>query len=390
MKKDKITKNVYILGFVSFFTDISSEMIYPILPSFLQALLHNSAGKFLGIIEGIAEATASLGKVYFGYISDKLKKRKIFAILGYGFSAISKAIYLFSSLWTHVLGGRFLDRIGKSVRTAPRDAILSESVTKEKRGTGFGIQRAMDFAGATLGTVVSIYIIHLIGLGEGNIELYKKIFLYALIPAFIGALILFFVKEPESLKQAKTSKKPDLSFGKLDKKLKLFIVATFIFALGNSSNQFLILRSRDIGFSLIMTLVLYLIYNLTSTLLSPVFGKLSDKIGRKKVMLSGYFLYSLVYLGFGVFQTKIFFYLLWIFYGIYSALTEGVEKAYVSDLSSSNIRGTALGIFATTIGIGLLPASIIAGFLYTINPAYPFILGSVLSLSASIIILKGK
>lgn len=389
-QKKKLSKNIYILGFVSFFTDISSEMIYPIIPSFLKALLKQSAGKFLGIIEGIAEATASLGKVYFGYISDKLKKRKLFAILGYGFSAFSKILLLFSSLWTHVLGARFSDRVGKSIRTAPRDAIISESVAKKKRGLGFGIQRAMDFAGAFLGTLISIYIIHLVGQAENSIEIYRKIFLYALIPAFIGVIILFFVKEPKSLKKDKINKPPSLSFKKIDKKLKTFIVATFIFALGNSSNQFLILRSRDIGFTFLMSLVLYLIYNLTSTLFLPVFGKLSDKVGRKKVMLFGYFLYSVVYLGFGIFKIKIMFFILWILYGFYSALTEGVEKAYVSDLSSTSNRGTALGIFATTVGIGLLPASIIAGFLYTLNPSYPFILGSILSLTASLLILKRK
>ncbi|MBU1076511.1 MAG: MFS transporter [Spirochaetes bacterium] len=385
-----MSKNIFLLGFVSFFTDVSSEMIYPIIPSFLKSLLHQSAGKFLGIIEGIAEATASLGKVYFGYISDKLKKRKLFAILGYAFSAFSKIVLLFSTFWTHVLGGRFLDRVGKSVRTAPRDAILSESVDKKNRGMGFGIQRAMDFAGAFMGTLISMYIIHLLRNTENKIEVFYLIFFYALIPAFIGVFILFLVREPKSLKNDNAVKKPELSFKKLDKRLKIFIGATFLFALGNSSNQFLILRSRDIGFSLMWSLILYLSYNLTSTIFLPVFGKISDKIGRKKVMLTGYFLYALVYLGFGLFRIKGAFFVLWILYGLYSALTEGVEKAYVSDLSKAENRGTALGLFATAIGVGLLPASIIAGFLYTINPSYPFILGSILSLSASIFIWKGK
>jgi len=390
MKNQNHSKNVYLLVFVSFFTDISSEMIYPVIPSFLKALVKQSAGKFLGIIEGIAEATASLGKVYFGYISDKLRQRKLFAILGYGLSAFSKIILYFASFWTHVLGSRFLDRTGKSIRTAPRDVILSESVSKSKRGAGFGIQRAMDFAGACLGVLFTIFIVKMIGLPEDNPELYKKIFFYVLAPAFIGVGILFFVKEPDSLKNAPAKKMPTLSFKKLDSRLRIFIIATFIFALGNSSNQFLILRSRDIGFSLTMSLVLYLTYNIMSTIFLPIFGKLSDKIGRKKVMLSGYFLYSLVYLGFGIFQTKGMFYLLWVFYGIYAALTEGVEKAYVSDLSEVSNRGTALGLFATAAGIGLLPASIIAGFLYTLNPSYPFVLGSILSLIASVLIITGQ
>ncbi len=391
MKKEvNNKKNVWLLGWVSFFTDISSEMIYPLLPSFLKALLANSTGKFLGIIEGIAEATSSLGKVYFGYLSDKLKKYKQLTIIGYAFSAVSKILLFVANAWTHILGARFLDRVGKSTRTAPRDAILSESSHQKERGKTFGIQRAMDFAGASLGVLFSIYFIHTFGhdgLGS-NISLYKNIFLISLIPAFIGVFILYFVKEPKSLKQKKDKDlKINFSFKTQNKKLKIFIIATFIFALGNSSNQFLILRSRDIGMSIMLSLVMYLSYNVISTIFLPVFGKLSDVIGRKKVIVSGYILYSLVYLGFGIFYSKIAFYVLWLLYGLYSALTEGVEKAYVSDLSKIEKRGTALGLFATVNGIGLLPASIVAGFLYTLNPAYPFILGGILSLLASGLIL---
>lgn len=385
------SRNILFFGLVSFFTDISSEMIYPIIPSFLRALLTTTAGKFIGIIEGVAEATASLGKVYFGYISDKLKKQKMFAALGYCFSAFSKILLVFAQLWTHIFSARLLDRIGKSIRTAPRDAILSESVDKSKRGAAFGVQRAMDFAGAFLGSIISLLILLVLGKGETfdvDITVYKKIFMYALFPAFLGIIFLFFIKRPQSLDTVKGKKiRPSLSLKGMDKKLKLFILATFIFSLGNSSNQFLIIRSRHIGFSLVMSLVLYIIYNLSSSLFLPFFGKLSDRIGRKKVILSGYFLYSLVYMGFGFLNSQAAFYILWVLYGIYAALTEGVEKAYVSDLSSVEKRGTALGLFATTVGIGLLPASVIAGFLYTINPSYPFIFGGALSLIASWILL---
>lgn len=382
-------KNILLLGLVSFFTDVSSEMTYPILPSFLKALLAQSAGKFLGIIEGVAEATASLGKVYFGHISDRLKKYKEFTISGYAFSAFSKVLLLAASAWNHVLGARFLDRTGKSVRTAPRDAILSESAPAGERGKAFGIQRAMDFAGAFLGVLVSMFLISRLGQAGPNLALYKKIFLISLFPAFIGVVLLFFVREPARLKKPAVSGKTglNLSFRSINPKLRVFIAATFLFALGNSSNQFLILRSRDIGFTLVMSLFLYLLYNLTSTLFLPFFSGLSDRIGRKKVMLSGYFLYSVVYLGFGIFRFKAAYFFLWALYGIYSALTEGVEKAYVSDLSRVEKRGTALGLFAAVNGIGLLPASIIAGFLYTLHPGLPFILGGVTSFLSALMIL---
>jgi MFS family permease len=401
VKKSK--KNALLLGFTSMFTDMSSEMIYPIVPSFLKMLTKQAAsqaGVFLGIIEGIAESTASLGKVIFGYLADRLRNYKKLTIIGYAFSAVSKIILLFASFWTHVLTARFSDRIGKSIRTAPRDAILSESGDVKERGRTFGVQRAMDFAGAMLGTVLALIFIWLFS-STTKFELthiqFRTIFLIALFPAAIGVVFLFFVHEPSALaKRPQKDVKPNLSFSSVDPKLRRFVLAAFLFALGNSSNMFIILRSReaDIGFNIFWSIVPYMLYNLTATLFLPFFGKLSDRIGRRKVIVSGWILYALVYTGFGVMPlllkgvaVQAAFFALWIIYGIFSAMTEGVEKAYVSDLSQTGNRGTALGLLATVNGLGLLPASIIAGLLYRIHPFIPFIAGAVLSLSGSLVII---
>lgn len=386
MEKSKINKNVLLTGFTSFFTDISSEMIYPVLPFFLRSVLGVTPA-VVGIIEGIAESTAALSKTYFGKIADRLKHYKEMAIMGYLFSALSKIILVFANAWFYVLSARFLDRIGKGIRTAPRDIIISESVEKEKRGIAFGIQRSMDFFGAFLGVLISYFIIRFFISEQSYIGLYKNIFLFSLIPAFFGVIFLFFIIIPKTLKDLKKQEVQTKS-KVLNTKLKLFLLGTIIFALGNSSNQFLLLRSQDVGFTLLNSILLYLIYNVTSSIFSPVFGKVSDKLGKKKVIIIGYGLYTLVYLSFGLFS-KIWIYpIIWFLYGIYSAMTEGVEKAFVSDLSLKENRGFSLGLFSTIVGIGVLPASLIAGVLYTFIGAYaPFVLGGILSVLSVVVIL---
>ncbi|MGC8769761.1 MAG: MFS transporter [Brevinematia bacterium] len=392
-KKEKVNKNVLMTGFTSFFTDISSEMIYPLIQAFVSSILKSQAaliGPVLGLIEGIAESTASILKLFSGYISDRIKKRKILAIIGYSLSAVSKILF-FIPYWFTVFTARIIDRIGKGIRTAPRDALISDSVSKDKMGKAFGFQRGMDFAGAFLGTLVSFLLIKFVFKDLDSVREPAKfypIFAIALIPALIGVIFLFFTKD---VKVEKKAKLPTFNLKKYNKSLRVFFLAQFIFTLGNSSNQFLLLRSTNLGHSLSTITIMYLLFNLTTTIFSTPLGALSDKIGRKGLLILGYFMYAVVYTGFGIVKpnSNWVLWILWIVYGLYYAMTEGLEKAFVSDLAPENSKATAIGFYHMIVGVTLLPASLIAGFLYSLNPVSPFLLGGILALINCIILLVG-
>lgn len=393
------TRNVVLASFTSFFTDISTEMIYPILQAFVamimaaqQALL----GPVLGIMEGIAESTASLLKVFFGYYSDKMEKRKLPAIAGYSTSALAKFLLLLASFgWYFVLLARFLDRVGKGIRTAPRDALISESTAKETQGRAFGFHRAMDFAGATLGVVICFFLvlnfIDPVTKTLRDLNSFYTLFVISIIPAFIGVVFLFFLREKgfkHGLTAEKPEPKPNLNVRDYGKSLQIFFLGQLIFTLGNSSNQFLLLRSMDLGYALSSVILMYLVFNLSTALLSTAFGSLSDRIGRKMVLMGGYTLYAVVYIAFGFITTSTG-YLLWFFwplYGVYYAMTEGVEKAFVSETAPPESRATALGLFHTIVGVALLPASVIAGLLFSLLPSAPFLLGGALALMTVVIL----
>ncbi|MCD6265533.1 MAG: MFS transporter [Deltaproteobacteria bacterium] len=398
-KKKGITRNIVLAGFTSFFTDVSSEMIYPLLQAFVSMIMASKKtllGPILGIIEGIAESTASLLKVFFGYYSDKIQNRKLPAIAGYSTSALAKFLLLLSSFgWYFVLLARLFDRVGKGIRTAPRDALISESTPNEMQGKAFGFHRGMDFAGATLGALICFFLVlHFIDpitRTLKDLNSFYTLFLISIIPALIGILFLFFIKEKklQTAYAAKNNKpKPNLNIRQYDKNLQIFFFAQLIFTLGNSSNQFLLLRSMNLGYALSTVVLMYLIFNLSTSLLSTAFGSLSDRIGRKKLLIAGYGLYAIVYISFGFISHKTNF-LLWFFwplYGIYYAMTEGIEKAFVSDIAPEDSKATALGFYHTIVGIGLLPASIIAGILFFLLPSAPFIFGGALALVTVVIL----
>jgi len=392
-EKKGITRNIVLAGFTSFFTDVSSEMVYPLLQAFVSMIMVSKKallGPILGIIEGIAESTASLLKVFFGYYSDTIQNRKLPAIAGYSTSALAKFLLLLSFFgWYFVLLARFFDRVGKGVRTAPRDALISDSAPKGMQGKAFGFHRGMDFAGATLGALICFFLVlHFIDpitKTLKDLNSFYTLFLISIIPALIGVLFLFFIKEKKlhTAQPANNKKpKPNLNIRQYDKNLRIFFLAQLVFTLGNSSNQFLLLRSMNLGYTLSTAVLMYFAFNLSTSLLSTAFGSLSDRIGRKKLLIAGYGLYAAVYIAFGFICQKTNF-LLWFFwplYGIYFAMTEGIEKAFVSDIAPKGSKATALGFYHTIVGIGLLPASIIAGILFSLLPSAPFIFGGALAL----------
>ncbi len=377
--------NIILLGITSLLTDISSEMVYPILPIYLVTTL-GVGPAILGLIEGIAESLASLIKVFSGYFSDEIKQRKPFTILGYASSTVGKLLLYISSSWLYVLFARVIDRFGKGMRTAPRDALIADSAKEEKLGAAFGLHRAMDTLGASVGVLMAYFLITRF---HGNL---KNIFLFSLIPALLGVLFLFFVKEkrPEERVMAK---KLEFNWQGLDKRLKLFFIFTFIFTLGNSSNQFLLLRAKNLGSPLEVVILFYLFYNIIYALVSYPAARLSDRIGRKKLLVLGYLFYGLVYLGFALNNSINNFWFLFGFYGLYMGFTEGVEKALVSDIAPIDLRATAIGLHATLVGIGLLPASLFAGILWKFLGAQaPFYFGGLMGIVASLgfwFILKG-
>lgn len=368
--------NVIILGIASLLTDISTEMVYPLIPFFLSSL--GASPAVLGLIEGIAESTASLLKVFSGYFSDRIRKRKPLAIIGYSASTIGKLFLYLAQSWGLVFFARLIDRFGKGIRTAPRDALIADSTAQDRRGRAYGLHRTLDTLGAAIGVIFAYLLI------KSNITNYNRVFLFSIIPAFLGVLVLFWARDKiKSIKVASYQLK--LSWRQLSKKLRWFLIVVFIFALGNSSNQFLILRAKSLGLSITSVLLIYLFYNLTYGVLSFPIGRLSDKIGRKKILIIGYLIYAVIYLGFAVINRPSLIWVLFGIYGFYSAFTEGIEKAYISDIAPQELRGTLIGLHATLIGVGLLPASIIAGMLWSlIGASAPFYFGGILGLIAAI------
>jgi MFS family permease len=379
-----IPRNVVILGLVSFFNDVASEMIYPLVPIFLTSVL-GAPVSIVGLIEGIAESIASILKVVFGWLSDKLRKRKPFIVAGYSLSTVSKIIFGLAYSWPFVLLARFIDRFGKGTRTSARDALIAESSEASVRGKTFGFHRALDTLGAVVGPLLALVAIKAL---DNNIRL---IFFLSFIPAFIGVLLLFFFVKEKGRKQ-KNSSDFQFHWRDIDPSFKVFLLISFIFALGNSSNAFLILRAQNLGLSVTMVILVYVHYNFVYAIFSIPAGIISDKIGPKKLLLAGFLLFALIYLFFGLITKSLFLWLLFPFYGIYMALTEGVSKAYISNLVPQEKIGTAFGIYQTTIGLCAFFASWIAGMLWSyVGISSPFIFGSMMAILAALLfIVLGK
>jgi len=372
-------KTIFTLGWVSFFMDVSSEMSYPLLPVFLSSL--GVGGTAIGFVAGLSEMVASLFRVISGFISDRFRKRKSAILLGYALSALARPLLALSSSWAHVLGFRLIDRAGKGIRTPPRDALIAEASSIERYGRSFGIQRAMDTAGAVLGPAVATLIL---ALGMG----YRSVFWISFVPAAIAvAIIQIFVrergrKEPETV----AHERPASGGGLLSRELKIFLIVTAIFSLGNSSNFFLILRAKNLGFKDGLIPVLYMTMNISYALLSYPAGRLADRFGKARIAFLGYLLYAALYALFAVEAGMGALWILFPLQGIYLAFTDGVGTAYMATLLPGARRATGFAIYYTVIGLALLPASTIGGWLWDrFSPSATFIAGSLLSLIAGTI-----
>ncbi len=372
----KLPATVWALGWVSFFTDVSSEIVYPLLPVFLTTTLGASMA-FVGLIEGVAESTASVLKVASGWWSDRVRKRKPLMIAGYGLSALTRPLIALATTGTHVLGARFIDRIGKGIRSSPRDALLAAAVPPERRGAAFGVQRAMDNAGAVVGPLFAWIML------EWFSADYRTLFWIAVFP-MVGAMgaLIFGAKEQAVAESAvKTAAVPF----KATPAFKHYLGAVLLFTLGNSSDAFLLLRAQAVGIPVSSLPLLWLALNLVKSASSYPAGVLSDKIGRRGLIIGGWCVYALVYLGFGFASQPWHIWALFLAYGIFYGMTESAERALVADFYSDAQRGRAFGAFHLVTGIGALPASLLMGWLWTLHgPIVAFGTGAGLALGAAV------
>ena len=384
-----LPRNVWAVGLTSFFMDISSEMVLNILPLFLANVLGVKTN-IIGLIEGLAEATASILKLFSGWLSDKLGGRKWLAVAGYGLSAVMKPFFYIASTWELIAGVRWIDRVGKGIRTAPRDALVADSVTQETRGLAFGFHRTLDTAGALVGIIIAAVVVWLAQ--RNTLDLSKSTFqtvvLISLLPAFLAVLSLAVGAKDVAIKGQRAA--PKFSLRGMGKPFNTFLVIVSIFTLGNSSDAFLVLRAQNLGISVIGILVMLAMFNLIYSMVSTPAGSLSDRIGRRRLIIGGWLVYAAIYLGFAFAQTAWQVWALYVIYGLYYGMAYGTANALVADLVPDHIRGTAYGTYNAFIGILTFPASFIAGVLWQgmgswkgFGPSAPFLFGGTLALIAA-------
>jgi len=379
-----IHRNVVALGFTSLLTDVSTEMLVPILPLFITATLHASVAS-LGIIEGVAECTASVLRVASGWLSDRVGRRKPFLVFGYALSGAAKAAMGFAAAWPAVMALRFTDRVGKGLRNPPRDALIADSTEPASRGRAFGLHRGMDTLGAAIGPLVGWWLLtrwHALGAGA-----YRRIFFVSAVPAALAVLVLLvFVKAARHARPAAQTFAQRA--GAMSGAFRRFLVVDGVFQLGNSSMAFVLLRTQAAGWNAGQVSLIYLAYNLGYALLSLPFGNLSDRIGRRPLLLAGYAIYAAVYALLALRATHWGVVIAFLLYAVHSALIEGQARSLVADLVAKDVRATAYGVQATVVGLALLPASIAAGALWDrVGPAAPFALGAALALLAALLFL---
>ena len=388
----QLPRNVWAVSLTSFLMDISSEMVINVLPLFLSNVLGVKTN-IIGIIEGVAEAVASLLKLFSGWLSDRVGGRKWLAVIGYGFSALTKPFFYFADTWGAVAGARWADRVGKGIRTAPRDALVADSIDERHRGLAFGFHRAADTAGAMVGLLIALGIVWAaqrgaVSLGERP---FRLIVLISIIPAVLAVLSLATLARDVPVTGQRAV--PKFAFRGLGRPFMVFMLIVGIFDLGNSSDAFLVLRAQERGLSVAGILAMLVTFNLIYTLISTPAGALSDHIGRRTIIIGGWIAYAVIYLGFGFAQTAWQIWVLYAIYGLYYGMAYGTAKALVADLVPVELRGTAYGTYNAVLGILDFPASAIAGILWQgiggwqgFGPSAPFIFGGVLALLAALLL----
>jgi MFS family permease len=381
--------NVFYMGLTSLLTDISSELIFTLVPLFLSDVL-GATSTLIGLVGGVSDSTDSLFRIISGWFSDKIGKRKLLAVTGYGISTISKPFMLLANSWGAVIGVRFGDRVGKGVRTSLRDALIADSVEAKDRGRSFGLHRAMDTSGAVIGLIIAAVIVYMIPGDKFHLtrDAYHWMILIAIIPAVLAVVILMtLVQERKKVSAAAVKKdisKP-IALTPFSTQFKLYLFIMALFTLGNSSDFFLILDAQHVKTPLLQVVLMLVLFNVTYALVSTPMGVLSDKIGRKRVITFGWLIYGLVYLGFALSSSIWQLWLLFAVYGIFYGFCEGAAKAFVADMVPVDRRGTAYGLYNGVVGLMALPASLIAGILWDrIAPAAAFYFGATLALIAMV------
>jgi MFS family permease len=350
-----LSKNTFLLAFASLFADISTEMLYPVLPVFLTQTL-KASGSIVGLVDGFAQAAQNIVQGFSGALSDKLQKRKSIALAGYLLAAVAKPLMGMSTVWQGVFGGRLLDRLGAGTRSAPRDALIASSVDEKDRGRAFGLEGFGDNAGAFLGPLLAVFLLYALQVGI------RAIFYLAIIPGLLAFFMVLLVKERPASVTAKS--KIDISFRQFPKGYWQYLLVTALFGLGSSSNAFLILRAQDLSATLETTILVYATFNLVAALISYPAGSLSDRWGRKNMLLASFIIFLIAYLGFALTRSVFVIAALFVFYGLYQGIFRAVGKAFAADFVPENLRASGVGWYSATFGLVQLVASVVAGLLW--------------------------
>ena len=385
-RKLKLSRNVIVMGFVSLFNDTASEMIYPLIPTFLTVWL-GAPVYIMGFIIGLSESLSNICKVFSGWYSDKLNTRKPFIVIGYSLSAISKAMIGLAYSWPMAMAARVADRLGKGIRVSARDALIADYTEPKYRGRAFGLHRGFDSAGAAIGPIIAIILLAVL---NNNL---RTIFLLSLIPSVIGILLLMFLTDGKKPGQTKSSKEFSLDIPhekvalvSISPVFNKFLLITVLFNIGNSSDLFLILRSQNLALSLTLTTAAYVLYHLTHSLFALPIGILSDKIGTEKILISGFLTFAISFAISGFIKDGIWMWPVFVLYGLYMAQTDSIVKAHIANIVPPKMFGTAFGLYQTIVGICTFFASCIAGLLWTyVGSTAPFIFGSAMAVIATIL-----